>query len=157
MYVPFRIRKFMLRCWQSIEVPICCRWLDKTVEPWRSMTVSLNEFLLGHLKVLWNEPRQKKYKVHTGFWYVCSNIYIYIYIRYRIFLHMLIWWNSSNNIYIYIHVPDQPEKKASRFFSTSFPPNTRWSNLSLPTKVMQHAHEPQPLLPTVQPHELDVW
>ena len=114
MYVPFRIRKFMLRCWQSIEVPICFRWLDKTVEPWRSMTVSLNEFLLGHLKVLWNEPRQKKYKVHTGFWYVCSNIYIYI--RYRIFLHMLIWWNSSNNIYIYTRSRSARKKGIPFFF-----------------------------------------
>lgn len=42
MYVLFRIRKFMLRRWQSIDVPICFRWLDKTVEPWRSMTVSLH-------------------------------------------------------------------------------------------------------------------
>ena len=107
MYVPFRIRKFMLRCWQSIEVPICFRWLDKTVEPWRSMTVSLNEFLLGHLKVLWNEPRQKKYKVHTGFWYVCSNIYIHTVPYISTYVNLMKQFQQ----YIYIYTFQISQKK----------------------------------------------
>ena len=85
------------------------------------------------------------------------SVVIYIYIHTVPYISTYVNLMKQFQQYIYIHVPDQPEKKASRFFSTSFPPNTRWSNLSLPTKVMQHAHEPQPLLPTVQPHELDVW
>ena len=43
-------------------------------------------------------------------------IYIYIYIRYRIFLHMLIWWNSSNNIYIYTRSRSARKKGIPFFF-----------------------------------------